>query len=109
MNRVFYNENVSVKKHYQYYHQHEDWFYFIVKLLAKAKAYPIITETTHHPPPLTFKCLRGDLYSSVIHHWNRQLKPYLFALRKNRVNWSHLGPPLSVLGLINIKVTYTQV
>ena len=23
----------------------------VVKLLAKAKAYPIITETTHHPPP----------------------------------------------------------
>ena len=23
-----------------------------------------------------FKCLRGDLYLSVIHHWNRQLKPY---------------------------------
>ena len=33
-----------------------------------------------------FKCLIGDLYSSVIHHWNRQLKPYSFPLRKNRVN-----------------------
>ena len=33
-----------------------------------------------------FKCLRGDLYSSKIHHWNRQLKPYWYPLRKNRVN-----------------------
>ena len=34
----------------------------------------------------TFKCLRGDLYSSAIYHWNCQLKPYWFLLRKNRVN-----------------------
>ena len=53
--------------------------HIIVQLLAKAKAYPIITQTTHHPP-LTFKCLRGDLYSSVIHHWNHQLKPNSFPL-----------------------------
>ena len=33
-----------------------------------------------------FKSLRGDLYSSMIHHWNRQLKPYWFPVRKNRVN-----------------------
>ena len=33
-----------------------------------------------------FKDLRVDLYSSVIHHWNRQLNPYSFPLRKNRVN-----------------------
>jgi len=38
----------------------------------------------------------------VICHWNRQLKPYLFLLRKNRVNYGHLLPPLSALGLINI-------
>ena len=33
---------------------------------------------TFHPPtpPQTFKAIRGDLYSSVIHHWNCQLKPY---------------------------------
>ena len=43
-----------------------------------------------------------DLYSSVICHWNRQLKPYLFPLRKNRVNQVHLLPPLSAIGLINI-------
>ena len=34
----------------------------------------------HSVPPTThsklFKNLRVDLYSSVIHHWNRQLKPY---------------------------------
>ena len=40
----------------------------------------------HTTPPETFKYLRVDLYSSVIHHWNRQLKPYSFPLRKNRVN-----------------------
>ena len=28
----------------------------------------------------------SDLYSSVIHHWNCQLKPYLFQLRKYMVN-----------------------
>ena len=50
-------------------------------------------------PPQTFKCLRGDLYLSVIHHWNRQLKPNSFPLRKNRVKWGHYWP-LSVLGLI---------
>ena len=43
----------------------------IVKLLAKSLHY---NHRDH--PPLTFKSLRGDLYSSVIHHWNRQLKPY---------------------------------
>ena len=42
------------------------------------------TTTPHHQK--LFKYLRVDLYSSVIHHWNRQLKPYSFPLRKNRVN-----------------------
>ena len=40
------------------------------------------------------------LYSSVIHHWNRQLKPYWFPLQKIgliRVTYD----PLSVLGLMN--------
>ena len=46
-----------------------------------------------------FKCLIGDLYSSLINHWNRQLKPYLFPLRKNRVNQGHNLSPLAVLGL----------
>ena len=32
--------------------------------------------TFHTTPPKTFKDLRVDLYSSVIHHWNCQLKPY---------------------------------
>ena len=35
---------------------------------------------------LIFKCLRGDLYSSMIHYWNCQLKPYWFPVRKNRLN-----------------------
>ena len=30
----------------------------------------------HHHHRKLFKDLRVDLYSSVIHHWNRQLKPY---------------------------------
>ena len=50
------------------------------------------TIITFHPPPhhhKLFKDLRVDLYSSVIHHWNRQLKPYSFPLRKNRVNQGH--------------------
>ena len=38
----------------------------------------------------------------MICHWNCQLKPYSFPLRKNRVNYGHLLPSLSALGLINI-------
>ena len=51
-----------------------------------------ITTLYHHTTPhhhKLLKCLLGDLYSSVIHHWNRQLKPYSFPLRKNRVNQGH--------------------
>ena len=44
----------------------------------------------------------ATLYSSVIHNWNCQLKPYSFPLRKNRVNYGYLLPSLSALGLINI-------
>ena len=51
------------------------------------------TDTMYH------KCLRDDLYLSIIHHWNRQLKLYWFPLRKYRVNWGHKFPPMSVLGL----------
>merc|ERR1711872_248071 len=42
--------------------------------------------TFHHTTPHHQHLFIGDLYSSVIHHWNRQLKPYSFPLRKNRVN-----------------------
>ena len=56
----------------------------------------------------TFKCLRGYLYSSVIHHWNCQLKPYLFPLRKCRVNQSHNLPPLSLLGLRDVFICIRQ-
>ena len=67
-------------------------FYFILSssLRDRDRADTIIT--FHHPPtyPPThhklFKDLRVDLYSSVIHHWNRQLKTYWFPIRKNRVN-----------------------
>ena len=55
------------------------------------RADTIVTLTLH--PPIhsskhkkLFKCLIGDLYSSVIHHWNRQLNLYSFPLSKNRVN-----------------------
>ena len=41
--------------------------------------------TTPHHRKL-FKDLRVDLNSSVIHHWNHQLKPHSFQLRKNSVN-----------------------
>ena len=48
------------------------------------------TIITFHPPPphhhKLFKCLIDDCYSSVIHHWNCQLKPYSFPLRKDGVN-----------------------
>ena len=38
-------------------------------------------------------------YSRVKHHWNCQLKSYLFPLRENRVNQGLKLPPISVLGL----------
>ena len=44
------------------------------------------TIITLAPLQQTFEGLRGNLDSSVIYHWNHQLKPYLFPLRKNRVN-----------------------
>ena len=61
------------------------YLYLYLYLLEREKADTIITLYHHHHCKL-FKDLRGDLYSSVIHHWNRQLKPYSFPLRKNRVN-----------------------
>ena len=72
-----------------------------LSLRDRDRADTIITlyhTTPHHHQHLFI----GDLYSSVIHHWNRQLKPYSFPLRKNRVNYGHLLPSLSALGLINI-------
>ena len=59
-----------------------------LSLRDRDRADTIITlyHTTPHHHSKLFKYLRVDLYSSVIHHWNRQLKPYSFPLRKNRVN-----------------------
>ena len=57
-----------------------------LSLRDRDRADTIITFHHHHHHRKLFKCLLGDLYSSVIHHWNRQLKPYSFPLRKNRVN-----------------------
>merc|ERR1712175_45902 len=62
-----------------------------LSLRDRDRADTIITLYHTTPPPphhhqKLFKYLRVDLYSSVIHHWNRQLKPYSFPLRKNRVN-----------------------
>ena len=56
-----------------------------LSLSLRDRADTIITlyhTTPHHHQHLFI----GDLYSSVIHHWNRQLKPYSFPLRKNRLN-----------------------
>ena len=39
------------------------------------------------------KCLRDDMYSSVIHYRNCQLKPYWFSVRKNRVDKGQKLPP----------------
>ena len=71
-------------------------------LRERERADTIITLYYHTIHRKLFKDLRVDLYSSVIHHWNCQLKPYSFPLRKNRVNYGHLLPSLSALGLINI-------
>ena len=69
---------------------------WIIALIVKLSLYSLSLRESwhynhsvpHHPPTHSklFKDLRVDLYSSVIHHWNRQLKPYWFPLRKNRVN-----------------------
>ena len=60
-------------------------------LTLRERADTIITfhhHTTTTPPPHHHHQLLfiGDLYSSVMHHWNRQFKPYFFPLRKYRVN-----------------------
>ena len=50
-----------------------------LSLRDRDRADTIITLYHHHHHTIhqkLFKCLIGDLYSSVIHHWNRQLKPY---------------------------------
>ena len=41
-----------------------------------------------YDPPVSKRVNKyfSDLYSSVICHWNRQLNPYSFPFRKNRVN-----------------------
>ena len=44
-----------------------------LSLRDRDRADTIIT-LYHTTPPKTFQALKGDLYSSVIHHWNRQLK-----------------------------------
>ena len=55
-----------------------------LSMRARDRADTIITlYHTIHPPPQ--KTLRGDLYSSVIHHWNCQLKPNSFPLRNSWV------------------------
>ena len=57
---------------------------FFISKRERERADTIITlyqHTTPHHRKL-FKDLRVDLYSSVIHHWNRQLKPYWFPLKK---------------------------
>ena len=72
-----------------------------LSLRDRDRADTVITFQPHHPHHTTENLLRVDLYSSVIHHWNRQLKPYSFPLKKIgliRVTYD----PLSVLGLINI-------
>ena len=64
-----------------------------------------------------FKCLRGVLYSSMIHHWNCQLKPYFSIL----VLWHWFCPDLKKLPILfsslcvlysflsALEVTYIQV
>ena len=52
-----------------------------LSLRDRDRADTIITFHHHHQHPFI-----GDLYSSVIYHWNCQLKFYSFPLRKNRVN-----------------------
>ena len=70
---------------------------FSLSLRDRDRADTIIT--CHHHHRQLFKDLRVDLYSSVIHHWNRLLKPILFLHWKHRVNLGHYSPPLSAIGL----------
>ena len=81
----------------------QDWKYAFGGQFYISRAWlrvPCQNMNTHRKLPPThqklFKCLRGDLYSSVIHHWNCQLKSNSFPLRKNRVNYGHLWPPVSI-------------
>ena len=50
----------------------------------------------HHYHWKLNKSLMGDLYLSVIHHCICQIKPYSFPLRKNKVNYGHSWPPVSI-------------
>ena len=64
-----------------------------------------LIRVTYDPPV----CIRVNkyysyLYSSVIHYLNRHLKSYWFPLRKNRVNWGHLWPPVSIR--VNISLSF---
>ena len=67
-----------------------------LSLRDRDRADILITLYHHTTHQKLFKCLIGDLYTSVIHHWNHQLKPYWFPLRKNKVNKGHLKPPVSI-------------
>ena len=63
------------------------------------------------PPLLVLGLIKilSDSYSSVITHWNCQLKLYIFPLRKYRVNQGHNLPPLlEVLGLRNVFIIISQ-
>ena len=44
----------------------------------------------------------------MIDHWNCQLKPFLFPLRKNRVNLGHNLHLLSVLELRDVLISIRQ-
>ena len=70
-----------------------------LSLRDRDRADTIIT-LYHTTPPILhhklFKCLLGDLYSSVIHHWNHQLKPYSFPLRKIGLIRVTYDPPVSI-------------
>ena len=111
---------------------------FIVKLLAKVKLKSLpYNHTANSVMVLTlpclkdinnfvlklifslliFKCLRGVLYSSMIHHWNCQLKPYFSILvlwhwfcpdlKKSPILFSSLYVLYSFLSAL--EVTYIQV
>ena len=68
-------------------------------------------------PSFIFKCLRDDLSSSVIHHWNCKLKPYFFILvlwhwfcpdlKKSSILFSSLHVLVSFLSVL--EMTCTQV
>ena len=101
--RIYWHYNHSVPPHHRKLFKHFEVTYsqvwYIIGIVSSSptdfhsEKIGLIRVTYDPPVSIRVNKYYSDLYSSVIHHWNRQLKPYSFPLRKNRVNYDHFWPP----------------